>query len=672
MNRLENVMHDLGLFENTTIQDKAGNKLGEVKTYGRIIGFIKEIFSHLPFCDKVISLNGSNGKIARYVKLNDIKALADPSSTSINSQIYQITKDKIVFNFTRPNPANPKPSATTAFEIKNSGKALEKTQQVVKYQQPAVPTTTASLIPDQQTTPPDTSRIDPQQPQTLADFATQIAGKWDNILTSLPEPTDSRGHVDKRNAKAWKEVAQIVCGNDSSDIKGKAVMDKLHGTVFSLAKGTEINKTIQSDMTALIGLLPNNALPSEAMNYLNMLANKELDKVQPKDPSFEEDTRINTNYVSLNSSTTNNQQNTVVPQQPSIINPVANADSPMISSTIQPMTISLRIPGPKGSIRYGLIQVPHIKDGIYKAVYDDKKTGSQIIDIIYEGKYKNGVPEGKGKITEKTTFSDGATRIKIYEGTFKNGKLEGEGTLTQSIEQKKFKTTKESVTVGRFEKGVLIEGERTLFEGNRDTKYRGKFINELPEGDHGYQRTRHQRSPEEEGSGKSQFDDTEYYEGPFNKGWPEGYGRSILLESSLHGSSLKRDSKNETHIGIFRDGVLEKGLTVRFQKKNEDTKPVGIWKLKSDDDILTLRLRKIPEIERVLGKKFENITEEEEKMFPDIFDKTVNEGFLITRQILGNFKDDELQKLHRDYLEMEQKDQLKLWKDYWKPSNTGD
>ena len=141
--------------------------------------------------------------------------------------------------------------------------------------------------------------------------------------------------------------------------------------------------------------------------------------------------------------------------------------------------------------------------GIYK---------NNIKGIYYNGDYKNGLKEGKGK--EKNSKFE-------YEGEYKNDKLNGKGKI--KFNQKNCEYEGDFKNNNIFGYGIFKWENGEIYEGNLNNgciSGRGKYTypdGQIYEGD--YVRGIKQ------GFGKLTFPNGNIYEGPFDKGLPNGIGK---------------------------------------------------------------------------------------------------------------------------------------------------
>jgi hypothetical protein len=148
----------------------------------------------------------------------------------------------------------------------------------------------------------------------------------------------------------------------------------------------------------------------------------------------------------------------------------------------------------------------------------------------YQGQFKNGLFNGKGKIV----WRDGS----VYEGEFKNGLFEGKGV---------FHYKNGELYAGQFKDGLAQgKGEHTYSNGDR---YQGDFSDGLPEGigtysgDNGYKYRGEFKHGYFHGKGKSNLANGDHYDGEFFKGYEQGFGTYYY-------------SNGDHYQGEFRAGVF--------------------------------------------------------------------------------------------------------------------
>ena len=158
-----------------------------------------------------------------------------------------------------------------------------------------------------------------------------------------------------------------------------------------------------------------------------------------------------------------------------------------------------------------------------KGTYESVKRGWK-----YTGQFKNGKPDGKGKMT----FSD----VRYYEGEFMNGKFHGQGTMhlgdnvkikgpwregfSVASEQPVPTTSHSKSAIDTFIRaqclnGDCMNGKGTYHALKRGWKYTGQFKNGQPNG-----------------HGKMIFENGRSYEGAFLDGKFHGKG-AMYLDKTL-------------------------------------------------------------------------------------------------------------------------------------------
>ena len=154
---------------------------------------------------------------------------------------------------------------------------------------------------------------------------------------------------------------------------------------------------------------------------------------------------------------------------------------------------------------------------------------------LYEGRLKNGIPDGKGKMTS----FDGKT---VYEGNFKNGQYHGDGKLTYNggyriVRVGNWKESKlhgmgklildgETVEKGEWNMGRLVRGIKNY----RNEVYKGELKN-----------------GRKHGKGKVTYPDGTSYEGEFKNGEKHGKGKM-----TKNGETIK---EGEWNMGTFYHGI---------------------------------------------------------------------------------------------------------------------
>jgi len=121
-------------------------------------------------------------------------------------------------------------------------------------------------------------------------------------------------------------------------------------------------------------------------------------------------------------------------------------------------------------------------------------------NVIYTGRFANGLREGKGKMT----LQNG----NVYEGNFSRGRMSGDGAMT------------------------YINGDR----------YIGQWVNDLPNG-----------------QGKYFFKTRERYEGAFSNGQFEGQGTMTYPDGAYYTGGWKENRKHGTGKLVYTDGTVNQG-----------------------------------------------------------------------------------------------------------------
>jgi len=194
-------------------------------------------------------------------------------------------------------------------------------------------------------------------------------------------------------------------------------------------------------------------------------------------------------------------------------------------------------------------------------------------DITYEGEWKNGIPEGKGKEYKEY---EGQQRI-IYEGEWKNGKREGKG-----IEYDKTEINESKIYEGEWKNGVY-EGKGTLYIANKKW-YEGNWKNGVPEG----------WAIQNYGT----HEDDVYYEGGWKIGHWEGKGIHYDKNKAKVCQGEHKDGKwdgfgilyyggEKMYEGEWKDGLCE-GKGIGYEngekiyegewKRGEREKGTGKWR----------------------------------------------------------------------------------------------
>ena len=150
----------------------------------------------------------------------------------------------------------------------------------------------------------------------------------------------------------------------------------------------------------------------------------------------------------------------------------------------------------------------------------------------YEGEFKNGIMDGKGKMTYKNKFE--------YQGDWKDGKREGKGkyvnTSSKDMYEGDFKCDKaEGKGVAIYNNGDKYEGDykdwnkegRGIYYYNNGDKYEGEFKNDLSEG-----------------LGVYSYKNGNKYIGEFKSGVPEGYGIYYYSSGKKNGDRYEGKIKN--------------------------------------------------------------------------------------------------------------------------------
>jgi len=205
------------------------------------------------------------------------------------------------------------------------------------------------------------------------------------------------------------------------------------------------------------------------------------------------------------------------------------------------------------------------------------RCGAMNMGDVYDGDCKNGVREGKGKLTYasgnvyegdwkadkyngkgKFTFANGG----VYEGELKNGLADGKGKLTYANGDAYEGDWKADKYHGKgkisFANGNSYEGE--LKDGLADGK--GKFIspnNFVYEGDY--------KADKFHGKGKVVFANGNVYEGEFKNGKADGKGKFTSPDGDVYEGEFKNDfyegkgkltgANGDVYEGGFKEGFAE-------------------------------------------------------------------------------------------------------------------
>ena len=195
----------------------------------------------------------------------------------------------------------------------------------------------------------------------------------------------------------------------------------------------------------------------------------------------------------------------------------------------------------EGEIKKGIVEGNGIffsaeKGMLYNGEFKNnlfEGTGEQVYEnyenhkITYEGQFKHGKREGKGKLS----FDDG----NYYEGNFKNDKFDGEGYF-------KFND-------GREYKGNWKENEMNgegVFIWNENQKYEGQY-----------------KDSRREGHGTYYFGENNYFQGNWLNNLPHGEGKlchngKVVEGLFRYGKLLKKKNLNEKKLS-FNKIKIENG-----------------------------------------------------------------------------------------------------------------
>jgi len=173
------------------------------------------------------------------------------------------------------------------------------------------------------------------------------------------------------------------------------------------------------------------------------------------------------------------------------------------------------------------------------------RCGAMSVGDVYEGECKNGLREGKGKLT----YLSGD----VYDGYWKNDKFNGQGKLTSSdgsIYEGEFKN-------GLFDgKGKLIYLDLFVYEGEwKNSKFdgKGKLTNQYGVYEGGF------KNNQIEGKGKFAYADGSIYEGEWKNGLWNGKGKRIYANGDVYEGEWKNNEPNGKGKCIYADGNVYNG-----------------------------------------------------------------------------------------------------------------
>lgn len=210
-----------------------------------------------------------------------------------------------------------------------------------------------------------------------------------------------------------------------------------------------------------------------------------------------------------------------------------------------------------------------------------KGTESFLNGDVYEGAFKNGKFEGKGKLIRRNgdvyegDFKDGEltgigkmTYIngRMYEGQWKDGKFNGIGKLTSAMGNIYVGTFKEDVIIGEgkltTKYGDIYEGGDIYYEGDIEMSkpikitfangniYEGDVKDSLPNGKgkitftNGGTYEGELKDGLSDGIGKESFSNGNVYEGDFSNGLSEGKGKLSFQNGDIYKGDFRNGSAN--------------------------------------------------------------------------------------------------------------------------------
>ena len=196
---------------------------------------------------------------------------------------------------------------------------------------------------------------------------------------------------------------------------------------------------------------------------------------------------------------------------------------------------------------------------------------------IYEGKMKNSLPDGEGKLN----FANGES----YEGDFKQGEMTGQGIFIFSDK---------TIYIGDIEKG-LFNGKGKM-KWDNGTEYEGTFIDSSLSGEgiifNSYQNESYQgmfEKNEFNGNGIYYYKNGDIYKGNFEFGIKRGNGKYIkgneqIIFNGIWNADLPNGNgiityKGNSLKGFWRNGIyiedkeIEENINDNFYNIRKDIKP---------------------------------------------------------------------------------------------------
>jgi hypothetical protein len=159
----------------------------------------------------------------------------------------------------------------------------------------------------------------------------------------------------------------------------------------------------------------------------------------------------------------------------------------------------------------------NIKEGFGKEEVDDQ---------IYEGEFKNGKKNGKGKLLYKSTGD-------IYEGEFTDNLVTGTGLYTWA---------NQDTYLGTFQNGKMHGSG--LYKWPDGGEYEGDYVENL-----------------KEGQGRFKWANGRIFEGPFKAGKPHGAGKLTnngkIMEVEFIDGKINKDYKKKPRSNNAKEGKLE-------------------------------------------------------------------------------------------------------------------
>ncbi|GBU23722.1 hypothetical protein R83H12_00339 [Fibrobacteria bacterium R8-3-H12] len=229
----------------------------------------------------------------------------------------------------------------------------------------------------------------------------------------------------------------------------------------------------------------------------------------------------------------------------------------------------------KNGLRNGKGKLTYLSGDVYEGEFkndhfDGKGKFIYQNGSVYEGEFKNGQPNGKGKAVYPDLFTyegdwknskaDGKGKAVypnglVYEGSFKNDKFEGKGKITYS---------NGNVYEGEF-KNYQPDGKGKFTYANGSV-YIGEWKNGLREGngkyiyaDGGVYEGLWKNDKIFEGKGKSIYEDGGVYVGEFKNGFREGKGKVTYPDGGVYVGDWKNDKFDGKGKAIYANGEVYEG-----------------------------------------------------------------------------------------------------------------